>query len=168
MPISSTKHALSAFDAMSEFFTGPDLFLIEEQIDSWLANFKSENPTILAIDRDEGDIIRWYVRLQGEEKEFTTVWLTLGQRTLKYETYVMPWPPENRDQVYESILRANDTLTGVHFSIGDEDAIYLRGEVVLTALNARELDRVIGTCLHTVERYFPILIRLAFASRFES
>jgi hypothetical protein len=58
--------------------------LIEEQIDSWLANFKSENPTILAIDRDEGDIIRWYVRLQGEEKEFTTVWLTLGQRTLKY------------------------------------------------------------------------------------
>ena len=48
---------------MSEFFTGPDLFLIEEQIDTWLANFKSENPTILAIDRDEGDIIRWYVRV---------------------------------------------------------------------------------------------------------
>jgi Putative bacterial sensory transduction regulator len=168
MPTSSTKRALSVPELMSEFFTEPDLFLIEEQIDGWLKQFRAENPTILAIDRDEGDVIRWYVRLQGEEKEFTTVWLTLGQRTLKYETYVLPWPPENRDQVYETVLRANDTLTGVHFSIGDEDAIYLRGELVLTALNANELDRIIGTCLYTVERYFPALIRLAFASRFES
>lgn len=153
---------------MSEFFTEPDLVSIEANIDHWLMQFKSENPAILAVDRDEGDVLRWYVRLAGEEKEFTTVWLTLGQRTLKYETYVMPWPPENRDAVYESILRANDTLTGVHFSIGDEDAIYLRGELVLTALNGDELDRIIGTCYFTVERYFPILLRLAFASRFQS
>lgn len=153
---------------MSEFFTGPDLSLIEANIDTWLEKLRAENLAILAVDRDETDLLRWYVRLAGEEKEFTTVWLTLGQRTLKYETYVLPWPPENRDAVYELILRANDTLTGVHFSVGDEDAVYLRGELVLTALNEEELDRVIGTCYHTVERYFPMLIKLAFASRFSS
>ena len=33
--------------------------------------------------------------MRGEEKDITTVWLTLGQRTLRYETYVMPAPEEN-------------------------------------------------------------------------
>ena len=65
----------------------------------------------------------------GEEKDFTTVWLTLGQRTLRYETYVMPAPEENREAVMEVLLRRNDTLVGAHFSIGHEDAIYLRGEL---------------------------------------
>ena len=52
----------------------------------------------------EGDEHRWYVRLRGEEKEHITVWLTLGQRTLRYEAYVMPAPEENVAQVYEMAL----------------------------------------------------------------
>ena len=46
------------------------------------------NETIVAVDRGEPDEYRWYVRMRGEEKEFTTVWFTLGQRTLQFETYV--------------------------------------------------------------------------------
>ena len=55
---------------------------------------------------------RWYVRLRGEEKDFTTIWLTLGQRTLHYETYVMPAPEENQEQFYEHLLRRNAKLVG--------------------------------------------------------
>ena len=76
---------------------------------------------------------RWYVRMRGEEKDITTVWLTLGQRTLRYETYVMPAPEENQAELYEHLLRRNDKLVGAHFSIGLEDAVFLRGELPLGA-----------------------------------
>ena len=83
--------------------------------------------------------------MRGEEKDITTVWLTLGQRTLRYETYVMPAPEENHAELYEHLLRRNDKLVGAHFSIGIEDAVFLRGELPLALLTEDELDRVIGT-----------------------
>ena len=91
---------------------------VELQIDAWLALAAEGNPTIAAIDRGEPGEPRWYVRMRGEEKDFTTVWLTLGQRTLRYETYVMPAPEENHARFYEHLLRRNDGLVGAHFSIG--------------------------------------------------
>ena len=57
------------------------------------------------------------------------MWLTLGQRTLRYETYVMPAPEENAAELYEHLLRRNERLVGAHFSIGIEDAVFLRGEL---------------------------------------
>src|SRR5215212_4237680 len=90
-----------------------------------------------------GDERRWYVRLRGEDKEFTTIWLTLGQRTLRYETYVMPAPEENDGALYEHLLRRNEKLVGAHFSIGIEDAVFLRGELPVDAVTEAELDRVI-------------------------
>lgn len=151
---------------MSELFGLHELESLETQISSWLKAMKDRNDAIVAIDRGEPDERRWYVRLRGEEKEFTTVWITLGQRTLKYETYVMPAPEENAEQLYEHLLRRNETLTGAHFSIGIEDAIFLRGELPLGLLHEQELDRIIGTLYAAVERIFPVIIRIGYASRF--
>lgn len=151
---------------MSELFGNADLALLELQISAWLAKMAERNDTIVAIDRGEVDDHRWYVRMRGEEKEFTTIWITLGQRTLRYETYVMPAPEENAEQLYEHVLRRNESLVGAYFSIGSEDAIFLRGDLPLGVLDEKELDRVIGTLYATVERVFPIIIRIGFASRF--
>lgn len=151
---------------MSELFGLHELESLESQISQWLFSMKERNESIVAIDRGEIDERRWYVRLHGEEKEFTTVWITLGQRTLRYETYVMPAPEENGEQLYEHLLRRNETIVGAHFSIGIEDAIFLRGELPLGLLQEKELDRIIGTLYASVERIFPIIIRIGFASRF--
>lgn len=151
---------------MSDVFDDAALAVFERQIDEWLAAFRAANPVIEAIDRGEDDDIRWYVRMRGEEKDHITVWLTLGQRTLRYETYVLPAPPEHAAEVYELALRRNDKLVGAHFSIGDEDALYLRGELPLSALTEDELDRNVGSLYAYVEHLFPSLVRLAFASKF--
>lgn len=151
---------------MSDLFDDAALARIERQIDEWLSRAKANNDLILAIDRSTEQEIRWYVRMSGEEKEFTTVWLTLGQRTLRFETYVMPAPEENAQALYETLLRRNEKLVGAHFSIGQEDAVFLRGEIPLAALNEQELDRAIGTLYSTVEQSFSSLIRIGFASRF--
>jgi Putative bacterial sensory transduction regulator len=136
------------------------------QIDEWLADMAAANAAIEAVDRGDGDEQRWYVRLRGEEKEHITVWLTLGQRTLRYEAYVMPAPQENVAQVYELALRRNEKLVGAHFAIGVEDALFLRGELPIVAVCAAEVDRVVGSIYAYAEQSFPAMIRLGFASHF--
>jgi hypothetical protein len=152
---------------MTDVYDEGALAQFEQQIDQWLAEFQQQNPAIEAIDRGDGDELRWYVRMLGEAKEHTTVWLTLSQRTLQYEAYVMPAPLENVDAVYESALRRNERMVGAHFAIGVEDALFLRGELPLVALCEAELDRVIGSLYAYVEQSFPNLIRLGYASHFQ-
>ncbi len=146
--------------------SGEELAALEQAIDSWLAAARAGNEVISSVDRDAAVPRRWYVRMRGEEKDVTAVWLTLGQRTLRYETYVMPAPEENHAVFYEHLLRRNDGLVGVHFSIGAEDAVFLRGELPLGVLDAAELDRVLGTVYATVERCFRPALAIGFASRF--
>ena len=138
------------------------------QIDEWLQQLQTSNPAVEAVDRSDDDPLRWYVRLRGEEKDHITVWLMLGQRTLRYEAYVMPAPEENIAAVYEVALRRNEKLVGAHFAIGVEDAVFLRGELPNAALDEAELDRVIGSLYAYVELAFPTLIRIGYASRFRS
>jgi Putative bacterial sensory transduction regulator len=153
---------------VSEAHSEDDLAALEAAIDSWLAQAKADNPVLAAVDRDAEVPRRWYVRMRGEEKDFTTVWLTLGQRTLRYETYVMPAPEENQAVFYEHLLRRNDGLVGAHFSIGAEDAVFLRGELPVAVLDAAELDRILGTLYAAVERCFRPALAIGFASRFRN
>lgn len=156
---------------MSDLHDADALAAIEGQIDEWLASFAAEAPVVRAIDRADkgesgGDEIRWYVRMAGEEKDFTTIWMTLGQRTLRYETYVMPAPEANAEQLYEQLLRRNEKLVGAHFSIGIEDAVFLHGELPVSALTSDELDRAIGTLYATVEQCFQPFLRIGFPRYF--
>jgi hypothetical protein len=153
---------------VSELYGAADLSRLELKIDRWLAAYAASSSEVRSVERAEGDTVRWYVRMAGEEKDVTTVWITLGQRTLRYETYVMPAPEENAAELYEHLLRRNDRMVGAHFSIGIEDAVFLRGEMPLPAVTATELDRAIGTLYATVEQVFSGLLRIGFASRFDA
>lgn len=136
-------------------------------IDAWLAVQLDENPTVDAVDTELG-MRRWYVRLVGEEKSTSTIWFTLGQRTLHYETYVMPAPEENHGAFYEHLLRRNLKLFGAAFAIGDEEAIFLVGQLPNAAVDEGELDRILGSLYVYVEQFFRPALRIGFASRFAS
>lgn len=153
---------------MSDLFDEGRRAGLERRIDEWLSTAHSQHPNVVAAQRATDEPGRWMVRLRGEAKEFTTIWLRLGQRTLRYETYVMPFPEENVTETFESVLRRNERLVGAHYALGAENALFLVGELVLSALDDRELDRIIGTLFATVEAQFVDLVRLGFASRFSS
>jgi hypothetical protein len=143
-----------------------ELDLLEHQIDDWLRQMLDENPVMVAIDRGEKDERRWYVRLAGEEKDFTTIWLTLRQRALHIETYVMPAPEENEALFYEHLLRRNRQTRLLWFCIGDENAIYLVGQLPLALVDAAGLDRVVGSVYLYVEQFFRPALHIGWASRF--
>jgi hypothetical protein len=151
---------------VTDAYDADELAVLERRIDEWLDALAAAHDHILAVDRATDGDTRWYVRMRGEDKEFTTVWLTLGQRTFRYETYVMPAPEENAAELYEHLLRRNDRLVGAHFSIGIEDAVFLRGEMPVAQLSLDELDRALGTLYSHVEQCFQALLRIGFRSRF--
>lgn len=145
-----------------------ELDLLETQLDGWLQTFLDENPVVVAVDRGERGERRWYVRMAGEEKDFTTVWLTLKQRALHVETYVMPAPEENHATFYEHLLRRNRQTRMLWFTIGDEDAVFLVGQVPLALVDEPAIDRILGSAYLYVEQFFRPALRIGFASRFRT
>lgn len=142
-----------------------ELAVLERRIDEWLAAEMAENPAIEAVERGDGDETRWYVRVRGEDKDVWTAWFTLGQRTLRFETYLMPAPEENHARFYEHLLRRNHDLTGMALEIGEEDAVFLGGSLPVAAVDEAELDRILGSLWAYVERCFLPALRIGFASR---
>ena len=152
---------------MLEPASDDELDRLEGLIDAWAAAQLAENPAVAAVDRaPERGLRRWYVRLHGEDKDTSTVWFTLRQRTLHYETYVMPAPEENHGAFYEHLLRRNLGFNGAAFVIGDEDAVFLQGHLPDAAVTEDELDRILGSMYAYVEQCFRPALRIGFASRF--
>ena len=151
--------------------TGPaseaELDLVEAVIDAWAARELVDNPVVATVERaPAADGRRWFIRVHGEEKDVFTIWLSLRQRTLHYETYVMPAPEENHGQLYEHLLRRNQKLNGMAFVIGIEDAVFLQGQLPVDAVDDHELDRILGSFYAYVEQCFRPALRIGFASRF--
>jgi hypothetical protein len=128
---------------------------------------------VAALDRGEPGERRWYLRVNGVEKDTFTLWFTLGQRTLKYETYVMPAPEEDEATFYRHLLVRNLKFRDWSFAIGEESAVFLVGAVGVEALGDDDqlgevLDRIVGSGWEYVERSFKVALRIGFASRFSS
>ena len=150
-----------------------ELAALGARIDAWAERERAENPALAAVDFDRaapdgagGTVRRWYVRLRGEEKLVITVWLTLRERSLHYETYFMPAPEENSAACYEYLLRLNCRLVAMRFAIGLEDAVYLVGQVPVSAVDDAELDRIVGSAYAYSEQFFRPAMRIGYASRF--
>lgn len=134
-------------------------------IQAWADGVYQANEQVLAVDRLPNDR-RWFVRLAGEEKQYTTIWFHLRERTLHYETQFMPSPEENREVLFEYLLKLNAKLFGVRFAIGDEEAVYLVGQLPWSAVDEDELDRIVGSAYAYTEQYFRPAMRLGYATKF--
>lgn len=138
---------------------------VERTVDAWAADQLETLDVVDAVERGEPGERRWFIRVRGEAKDVFTIWLELRQRTLRYETYLLPAPEENAAAVYEYALRRNHELFGASFTIGEEDAIFLRGHLPAEGVTDAELDRVLGSMYALTERHFRPLLELAFESR---
>lgn len=145
--------------------TSDELVSLRELIDAWAEEALATNPLLAAVDRDP-DLDRWYVRMRGEEKVTITVWLTLRERTLHFETYFMPAPEEQEAACFEYLLRANPKLFAWRFAIGLEDAVYLVGQLPVGSIDSDELDRIVGSGYAYSEQYFRSAMSIGYATKF--
>lgn len=142
---------------------------VSSLVAAWVARLVDENPVVTNVEKDP-TCERWFIRVRGEEKLVTTVWLTVRERTVSYETYFMPAPEENIAACYEYLLRANARFYGMRFSIGGEDAVYLTGQMPFSALadgcGEAELDRLLGSAYAYSEECFRTAMRIGFETMF--
>ncbi len=153
---------------MQRVYAESELDALGARIEAWLERQLRENPVVAAVERDtESGERRWFMRVHGEQKDVFSIWFHLGQRTLAYETYVMPAPEENHAQFFEHLLRRNRKLFGAAFAIGEEDAIFLMGQLGNECVDDDELDRILGSLYLWVEEFFRPAMRIGYASRFK-
>lgn len=146
--------------------TPEELARLADLVDAWVRR-QADEPWVAHVERGDGAEPRWFVRVNGEEKAVFSIWFLLRQRSLFVETYVLPAPEENVAQVYEYLLRRNMRMFGMTFAIGEEDAIYLKGEIHNRDVTDEELDRLLGTAYLLTEQCFRPAMRLGFASKFK-
>ncbi len=145
--------------------TSAELDAIEQLIDDWAARQLAAEDCVASVERGEPPLRRWYIRLLGEEKSVFSVWLTLQQRSLYFETYFVPAPAENHTRLYEYCLRQNLKLRGARFAIGAEDAVFLVTEIGASEVADDELDRILGTLYEATERHFRPAMRIGYARK---
>ena len=105
----------------------------------------------------------YVVALPGTHKLKTAVNLIPGEHSLRIEAFVIRHPDENHEAVWAWLLRRNARMYGVAFSIDAAGDIYLTGRVPLPAVDAAELDKLLGSVLSYADESFDALLELGFA-----
>jgi Putative bacterial sensory transduction regulator len=104
------------------------------------------------------------VALPGEKRLKTACILTVGNHALEIEAFVMRAPDENRERVYEWLLQRNARMYAVAWTIDTSGDVYLVGRLPLSAVDADEIDRVLGCVLDYADGSFNVLLEMGFGS----
>jgi hypothetical protein len=103
------------------------------------------------------------VALPGDKRLKTACVLTVGAHALEIEAFVSRKPEENLEQVYAFLLQRNARMYAVSWAIDGMGDIYLTGRVPLAAVDAEEIDRILGSVLEYADGTFNTLLELGFA-----
>ena len=126
---------------------------------------------VIAAALDEADLAydspgdgQFFVTLPGTHKLATHCWLVAGRHALLVEAFVCRKPDENVEEFSRFLLRRNARLYAVAFSVDEAGDVYLVGRLPLHAVNAEELDRILGSVLQYADESFDRLLEIGFAS----
>jgi hypothetical protein len=104
------------------------------------------------------------VVLPGERKLQTTCRFEVGDHTVAVHAFVARNPDENHAAVYRWLLERNLRMYGVCFAVDSAGDIYLDGRLPLHAVDAAEVDRLLGAVLTYADESFNTILELGFAS----
>ncbi|MCE2525940.1 MAG: YbjN domain-containing protein [Actinomycetia bacterium] len=130
--------------------------VLAQTIAAWVADPHSD---VEYAEQVEG---RWAVRMRQGVRSATTVWWTVGDRTVAAEAYVLPAPPASQAEVYRLCLLRNHRMWRCHFSLDREGAVVLTGRLKVEEVTAQSLDRLLGEIYEAVELSFRPLVTMAF------
>jgi hypothetical protein len=119
---------------------------------------------VLELDWTEARPGLFVVTLPGTKKLSTTCSLAVGPHSVTVNAFVSRRPDENHQEVYRWLLERNARMYGVAFMVDKLGDVYLTGRLALNALDAAELDRILGSVLEYADGSFNRILELGFAS----
>jgi len=127
---------------------------LEERINLWIDDPDS---TVEYAEEVEG---RWAVRVRQDTRDATTVWFDIGERSLRFEAYVLPGT-DQPGAIHLQALHRNMRAWRVFFAVDQEGGLVLRGRLPEERVTLLELDLVLGEIYETIEVAFRPLLRVA-------
>jgi hypothetical protein len=126
--------------------------ILLRSIDQWVTDPSSD---VVYAEEVEG---RFAVRMRQTVREATTVWFSVGQRSLLAEAYVVP-ALEHPHGAHRLALIRNHSSFRANFALDSEGALVLRARVPIERVTAEELSYVLAEIYQAVEASFRLLLR---------
>lgn len=120
---------------------------------------------VVAVEEVEGRVA---VRMRQTVRDFTTIWCDPGERTVRFEAYVLPAPVRRTADVHRQALVRNARLRDAAFALDGEGAVVLVARVPVASLDEQRLGLVLAELWEGVELAFPSMVRLAFGREKDS
>jgi putative sensory transduction regulator len=133
---------------------------VEEQVDKTIGAALAD----MDVDHTRRGPGEYLVTLPGTNRLQTHCWLVVRDHALFVQAFVCRKPDEAHDVVYRFLLQRNARLYGVHYALDRIGDIHLIGRISLRAVDADEVDRVLGQVLDAADNDFNTLLELGFAS----
>ena len=108
------------------------------------------------------------IRMRQTCREATTMWFTVGERTVGFEAYLLPEPTADPEAVYRHCLVRAYRSWPAALAIGPAGDLFVIGRIPLDALTATSLDEAIAAVYEVVEMSFLPLLDLGYRSREKS
>ncbi len=106
----------------------------------------------------------YLVKLPGEHKLVTMVWLIASTHSLHVEAFFCRQPDENHAEFYRFLLERGARMYGVHFALDPVGDVYITGRLPLAAISPEEVDRLLGCVLSYSDESFDQALMLGFAA----
>ena len=136
--------------------------LVREISERWLADPES---SVEWAGLHEG---RRGIRMRQQAREATTIWFTVGERTVRFEAYLLPRPPTGAEEAYRIALARKHRSWPATISLDDRGDLFISGRIPLTDLRHVRLDEAVGAVYEVVELTFRTLVKAGFAPREKS
>jgi putative sensory transduction regulator len=133
---------------------------VEEQVDRTIAAALAD----MGVSHTRRSPGEYLVTLPGTNRLQTHCWLVVRDHSVFVQAFVCRRPDEAHDAVYRFLLQRNARLYGVHYTLDRIGDIHLIGRLSLRAVDADEVDRVLGQVLDAADNDFNTLLELGFAS----
>lgn len=107
---------------------------------------------------------RWGIRMAQTNRDFTTLWFAIGERTVGLEAYLLPKPPRGREEVYRQALTRNWRSWPVWIALDRLGDLHVVGRIPLTDLRADTLDGAVGAVYELVDLSFRPMVKAGFGA----
>lgn len=111
-----------------------------------------------AVAADQGVAV---VELPGVTRLKTTVVISPGVSTVRFEAFVCRHVEEKQAEVYQMLLQKNRRTAGVAYTLDTDGDIYLVGNLP-ASMTADDLDRVLGSIAERADSDFNKILELGF------
>lgn len=108
------------------------------------------------------------LRMAQATRDFTTIWLDVGDLTVATEAYLLPAPRHDHAEVYRQALRRNHDAWPAFIALDVTGGLYVRSRSRLAGYSEQVLEETVGATYALVDLAFPGLVAAGFSRREKS